>query len=74
MSIALDGKAAGDPARRRARLRLAFWVWMLGIASIVGGAALTRGSTAGGAVVGSLGVIFCVIGRFMRVAAEQPSR
>jgi hypothetical protein len=73
MSIAPDGNTAGDPARRRARLRLAFWVWMLGIVSIVGGAALTRDSTAVGAIVGSLGVVFCVIGRFMRVAAEQPS-
>ena len=73
MSVASGDGASGDPARREARRRLAFWIWMSGIASIVGGAALAGDSAAGGAVVGSLGVILCVIGWFTRVATEQRS-
>ena len=73
MSAAPAGNAAEAPERFGVRRRLAFWVWMLGIASIVGGAALTHDSTAAGAIVGSLGVICCVVGWFLRVSTEQRS-
>jgi uncharacterized membrane protein len=71
MTVASGDPVAGDPATWASRRRLAFWVWMSGIASIVGGAALMQESSAGGAVVGSLGVILCVIGRYLRVTTEQ---
>lgn len=63
--------AGRELAGRSSRKRLAFGIWMGGIASIVTGAAIVGDSSVTGAIVGTLGVIACVVGRFIRIAAEQ---
>ena len=58
---------AGDASRKR----LAFWIWMGGIALILTGAALAGESSLAGGITGFAGVIVCLIGRSTRIAAEQ---
>jgi hypothetical protein len=71
MPAAPRGEAERELAGQLSRKRLAFWIWMGGIASIVTGAAIVGESSVAGAIVGTLGVIACVVGRFTRIAAER---